>query len=148
MRLLLDSREPDPHPWKQYLPEGWSFERGLLETGDVAISALPDGGVVERKTASDLVSCIGVGRERFERELRRSRHVGKFVVVVEGSFEDVLASARGMHRHSIIGSISSWVLRYCPIVFCGSERLAAEFAFRFLAAQIRDIRRPAKAIDA
>jgi hypothetical protein len=33
------------------------------------LAALPEGAVVERKTPGDLASCIGSGRERFEREL-------------------------------------------------------------------------------
>ena len=71
MTLLIDTREPWPHPWGRYLPTGWLIERGVLETGDIALAALPDAGVVERKTPGDLVSCIGTGRERFERELKR-----------------------------------------------------------------------------
>ena len=56
MLVTVDSREPEPHRWARYLPEGWSLERGSLETGDLALAALPDGAVVERKTAGDLVS--------------------------------------------------------------------------------------------
>ena len=44
-------------------------------------------------------------------------------------------------------SSGRWTLRYCPFVFAGSERIAADFAFRFLAAQVRDIQRKAKALD-
>ena len=47
-----------------------------METGDLVLAALPDGAVVERKTASDLVSCIGSGHERFERELKRDDTAG------------------------------------------------------------------------
>ena len=50
MTLLIDTREPWPHPWGRYLPTGWLIERGVLETGDIALAALPDAGVVERKT--------------------------------------------------------------------------------------------------
>jgi DNA excision repair protein ERCC-4 len=77
MRLIVDTREPWPHPWLEYLPEGWELERGTLETGDIALAALPEGAVVERKTPTDLTSCIGSGRERFERELRRGRYLGR-----------------------------------------------------------------------
>jgi hypothetical protein len=48
--LCVDSREPWPHPWEQFLPEGWIFKRGILETGDLALAALPEAGVIERKT--------------------------------------------------------------------------------------------------
>jgi hypothetical protein len=34
--LLVDTREPDPHPWESHIRPGWNFERGTLETGDIA----------------------------------------------------------------------------------------------------------------
>jgi DNA excision repair protein ERCC-4 len=145
MRVTIDTREPWPHPWADYVPQGWEIERGTLETGDLALSALPDGAVVERKTPGDLVSCIGSGRERFERELRRGRYTGRMIVVVEGNLSDVFVAGRSVHHNSIVGTFAARILRYCPIVFCGSERVAADFAFRFLAAQIRDIERLANA---
>ena len=147
MLVTIDSREPDPHPWERYLPEGWRFERGTLETGGIALAVLPDGAVVERKTPSDMVSCIGSERERFERELKRGRYCGRMIVVVEGSLADVCVAGWQLHHNAIIGTIAAWTLRYCPFVFCGSERIAAEFAFRFLASQVRDIERKAKALD-
>jgi DNA excision repair protein ERCC-4 len=147
VRLFVDTREPDPHPWERYLPEGWHFERGTLETGDIALAVLPDGAVVERKTPSDMVSCIGSERERFERELKRGRYCGRMIVVVEGSLADVCVAGWQLHHNAIIGTIAAWTLRYCPFVFCDGEKCAAEFAFRFLAAQGRDIERKAKALD-
>ena len=60
-------------PWAAFLPEGFQLERGTLETGDIALSALFKGAIVERKTPADLASCVGSGRERFERELRRGK---------------------------------------------------------------------------
>ena len=38
-------------------------------SGDVVLSALPEGAVIERKTPIDMASCIGARRERFEKEL-------------------------------------------------------------------------------
>ena len=73
------------------------------------MSALPEGAVIERKTPSDMASCIGVSRERFEKEFRRGRYVGRMIVVIEGT-------------------LAAWTLRYCPFVFCGSPQEAANFA--------------------
>lgn len=89
---------------------------------------------MERKTPSDLASCIGANRERFEKELRRGRYVGKLVVIIEGTLADVCAASRGISRNAITGTIAAWTLRYCPFVFCGSQQEAANFAFRLLAA--------------
>ena len=146
MTLLFDNREPDPHPWAAHLPEGWRIENGTLETGDIALARIPEGVVIERKTPSDLAGCIGASRERFERELRRGRYVGRFLVVVEGSLSDVHRAARGIHPNAINGTLASWAVRYCPIIFAGSTAGAADFAFRALASQVRDIKRAAQSI--
>ena len=138
--------DPWPHPWANFLPAGWEIERGSLETGDVALSALPEGAVTERKTPSDVASCIGANRERFERELKRGRYVGRMIVVIEGTLADVCAASRISHN-AIVGTLAAWTLRYCPFVFAGSQREAADFAFRFLAAQVRDAKRMANAIS-
>jgi len=86
MRVTIDTREPWPRPWADYLPKGWKIERATLETGDLALTALPDGAVVERKTAGDLIGCMAAGRKRFERELARSRYAGRFAVAVEAAW--------------------------------------------------------------
>jgi DNA excision repair protein ERCC-4 len=101
----VDTREPWPHPWQPYFSDSVELERGTLETGDLALAKLPDGAVIERKTVPDLLGVIGKGRERFERELKRSRYVGRFLVVVEGTLADVLAEARSIHPISPMSSI-------------------------------------------
>ena len=142
MIVLLDTRELWPnHPWSAMLPEGWAFERTSLETGDLALPTHLDGVLVERKTPSDLASCIGAGRERFERELRRSRYAGRFVVVIEGSLSDVVVAGRKLHANSIMGTLASWTVRFAPFVFCGSQRLAADFSWRLLASQLPESER-------
>ena len=59
--ILVDSRDPWPHPWAVHFSDAVKLRRGALETGDLALAALPDGAVVERKTVSDLLGCIGRG---------------------------------------------------------------------------------------
>ena len=95
-----------------------------METGDLCLASHPFGAVIERNSPGDMASCIGSCRERFERELKRGRYCGKMIIVVSGSFEDVLKAGRGLHVNAIIGSVASWVLRYAPFIFAGSEHLA------------------------
>jgi hypothetical protein len=78
-------------------------------------------------------------RERFERELARSRYCGRFVVVVEGSLPDVLAARRQMSEASVIGTLGAWQRRYTGFFFAGSIKIAAEFSFRFLGGQVAEI---------
>jgi len=132
---------------RDHLPDGFTIERGTLETGDIALSALPDGAVVERKTASDLIGCMTSSRERFERELARSRYVGRFVVVVESSLPEVLRACRGMSEQSVIGTLAAWERRFCGFFFAGSISTAAAFSFRFLRGQAAEIQRNARAIE-
>ena len=145
MIVLADTREPWPHPWSAMLPPGWVLERASLETGDFCLGSHLDGVLVERKTPSDLASWVGSNRERFERELRRSRYACRFVVVVEGSLSDVAVAARGIHHNAVLGTIASWTLHFAPFIFAASQRLAADFSWRLLASQLPEAERRAQA---
>ncbi len=78
--LLIDTREPWPHPWSAFWSTDVRVVRGTLETGDMALAALPDGAVIERKTVADLLACLSWERARFERELQRGRYVGRLLI--------------------------------------------------------------------
>jgi len=136
--ITVDTREPEPHPWRRWLPAHVTLERLALDTGDFALAGLPDAAVVERKTVSDFLGCLTASRERFERELARSRHVGRFVVIVEGTLLDCIRARGGLSEASLLGTVAAWSRRYCPIIFAGTERHAAELAFRYLAGQITE----------
>lgn len=149
MTYLLDNRDPDPHPWSPYLPEGARLVRGTLETGDLCLAALPDGAVVERKTVPDFLAAVGRERERFERELKRARYLGAFCILVEGTWGDVLNAnhSRGLIAPAAIaGTVASWTRRGAPVLFAGTVAAAAELAFRFLAGQVREVQRDARAL--
>jgi DNA excision repair protein ERCC-4 len=110
------------------LPEGWSYERASIETGDLVLAGLSERAAVEKKTPSGLITGMSSARDRFERELARSRYLGRFVVVVEGSLQDVLAARRQMSEPSVIGTLAAWQRRYTDIFVAGSVKLAAESA--------------------
>ena len=129
--IIVDTREPWPHPWAAYFSPAVKVERGCLESGDVAMAALPEGAVVERKTVPDLLGCMGKGRDRFERELKRSRYLGRLLIVVEGTLADVLAQSRRIHPSAIIGTLAAWQRRYLPICFAGNVETAAKIAESF-----------------
>ena len=100
--IIIDTREPSPHPWTPWWPAGTLFESGTLETGDLAVKGFEDGAVVERKTPSDFLGCVGTERDRFEKELRRARNIGHFIVIVEGSLQrDCCAVCRCADLQSI-----------------------------------------------
>ena len=137
MTLLLDTREPSPHPWVDYWPDV-SIEMATLETGDICAAGNLDV-VIERKTPADLLGCMTSGRERFERELRRATHLTSFAVVISGSFADLLLHRRGMSASSVIGTLAAWQRRYRhTFLFAGNDELAADFTMRFLSQPFRE----------
>ena len=130
--IIIDTREPSPHPWTPFWPAGTLFESGTLETGDLAVKGFEDGAVVERKTPSDFLGCVGTERDRFEKELRRARNIGHFIVIVEGSLHNTIREARLIHPAAIIGTIAAWTRRYCPVIFADNTAHAAALALRWL----------------
>jgi ERCC4-type nuclease len=145
--IVVDTREPWPHPWTRWLPDHVQLERGTLDTGDFALAGLPDGAVVERKTVSDFLGCMTSNRERFERELARSRYCGRFIIIVEGGLLDCLRERGGLSEASLLGTVAAFSRRYAPIIFAGSERYAAELCWRFLAGQITEGHRIVRAAE-
>jgi ERCC4-type nuclease len=143
--LIVDTCEPWPHPWAAFLPEHVRLERATLETGDFALAGLPDAAVVERKTVSDCLACMTSNRERFEWELARSRHVGAFVIIVEGSLSNVIARRGEMTEASLLGTVAAWTRRFAPIIFADNQRHAAELGWRFLVGQLNDAHRIVRA---
>ena len=59
------------------------------------LSALPEGAVAERKAPNNLANCIGANGERFEKELRRGRYLGKLIVVIEGHPSGCMRGTQG-----------------------------------------------------
>ena len=141
--ILIDTREPWPHPWEIHLPDA-VFVRQGLETGDITAEANPSI-VIERKTVSDFLGSITAGRERFNKELMRSRYLDHFCIIVEGSFMDCIDSRGGMNSESLIGTVAAITRRCCPIHFAGSEAYAARLAFRILTQPLNDANKLAAA---
>lgn len=128
--ILIDTREPWPHPWAKHLPEATFIQQGL-ETGDIALAGNPSI-VVERKTVSDFLGTITAGRDRFKNELKRARELQQFHIIVEGSMIDCAAERGGMTMASLIGTVAAISRRNCPIHFACTERYAAQLAFAIL----------------
>lgn len=147
--VILDTREPTPHPWPRHWPADVVTVRAALETGDLALAGQETGAVIERKSPEDLISCMTTGRDRFERELRRAAGtLDRFAVIVEGTMADLEREARGLHPAAIVGTVAAWTRRGWPIVFAGSERLAALFALRFLLGPVKEAEKLCRSVRA
>jgi len=144
--LILDSREPTPHPWTRHL----SLEtvRGTLPTGDISLVGCSGWICVERKSLNDLIACLCSGRERFTKELQRAQRIREFYVVCEGSYGDI---ARGSY-HSNMNPLAAWESivalqsRYgIPFLMAGSVQLAAKLTESIL---LRWFKEHSKAVEA
>ncbi len=126
---VIDSREQTPadvSPLRSV--------RGTLQSGDYSLLHLEGTVAIERKSLSDLLSCIGGSRERFERELERLRAFPYRAVVVECSWETF---QRGEWRSEVtaasaVGSVLAWQLSGVPFIFARDHADAGKTIARML----------------
>lgn len=120
--IKIDTREQLPYRFT--LPS----EVGTLSVGDYSIVGLEDRISIERKELNDLIGCITGGRERFERELERSKAFDYFALVVEGSLSDIAKHlyTSQVAPKSVVQSLLAFSIRYrrLPIFFCESRGYA------------------------
>lgn len=129
LHVIIDTREQLPFPFaSDKYPS--QVERGTLKTGDYSLAGLEHCVAIERKSLDDLIGCLIVGRDRFERELDRARSLECFAVVIEASLEDVSRHRYNsrMDPHAALQSVLAFQVRYrCPFVWAGT-RAGAEYA--------------------
>jgi ERCC4-type nuclease len=148
LALIVDQRELWPHPWRHWLPANVQMVRGKLEAGRLALAGMEGDAVVDRKSISELLVSIGPDRDAYQAELKRGRAAGRYLVVIEGSLEQLIAEAPRIRPASILGTVAAWSRRFGPPVFCGSRELAAAFAFRALIQPYHEARKSLAAIEA
>ena len=139
MKIIIDTREQRPF---DFLSHGGEVkaERGTLGLGDYSLAGLTDRVAVERKSLADLVTCLGVERERFQRELMRAAAMEAFAVVVEAPWQD-LASGNyrsKLHPASGTASVLAFMARYrIPFLFAGNRTNAEAVTVGFLRQYLR-----------
>ena len=128
--IVVDSREQCP----------WQFENlpsepGSLATGDYSVRGLEHLIAVERKSLDDLLSCVGIHRDRFRRELQRLKAYRFRALIIEASHADLEAGQwRSQLKPShVLGSLSAWMAQFdLPIWLAGDHEAAARYAERYL----------------
>jgi ERCC4-type nuclease len=98
------------------------------------VGGLEDLIAIERKSLPDLIGCIGVERERFERELKRMLAYPVRAVVVEATWADLHA---GQWRSKVtpaaaMGSVLGWVAEGVPFLLVGDHAEAGRVVARML----------------
>jgi DNA excision repair protein ERCC-4 len=107
---------------------------GTLATGDYSVKGLEHVIALERKSAEDMLACMGRERERFDREIQRLLAYPCRAILVEAGWQFF---ERGEWRSQItpavaIGSLLSWISSGVPIVMCYTHERAGKFAARIL----------------
>ena len=138
LRIVVDSREQNPFPFAG-LPVVVSV--GTLEAGDYSLAGFERKVAVERKELGDLIGCLSVERERFERELVRLRGYDCAAVVVEAPVADLRA---GRYRSRLDAgaawqSVLAFTQRFrVPFLFCADRAEAEAATFDLLRHYARD----------
>jgi ERCC4-type nuclease len=123
---------------------------GTLTTGDYSVRGLESIVAVERKSLSDLLGCIGVNRERFDREVLRLLAYPTRAIVVESTWPDL---EQGEWRSQVtpaaaVGSVLGWIAQGVPIIMVGDHERAGRYVSRLLYTAARRRWREARALVA
>ncbi len=133
--IVIDSREQLPYEFAT------DSALGCLRVGDYSAAGYEDRISIERKTLDDLIGCLTVGRDRFERELDRGKSLTYFALVVEASLSDII---NGRYRSkalpkAMIQSLLAFSIRYrLPIFFCENRKNAEQITESLLEKFVRE----------
>jgi ERCC4-type nuclease len=94
--VLVDCREKSPYSFAGLRtdadrPLGVLTRTVRLATGDYSLATMQDVVAVERKEMSDYFRSIGAARNRFVRELKRLNAMKAAAVVVEATWDTIMA---------------------------------------------------------
>lgn len=146
MLIVTDTREQCP---LDFSPYPCTVEVGTLPLGDYSVKDLEHLMAIERKSIPDLVASVTRERERFERELSRSRGHDLFAVVIEGSLEEV---RQHLYRskakpHAVLQSMVAFQVRYgVNWTWAGSPAGAAYFTYWTFSKYIAEAKKRFQAI--
>ncbi len=121
---------------------------GTLSTGDYSVQGLESLVAIERKSLSDLLACIGVDRDRFDREVQRLLAYPVRAIVIEASWGDL---EQGEWRSQVtpaaaIGSVLGWIAQGVPVIMAGDHERAGRYVSRLLYTAARRRWREARAM--
>lgn len=121
---------------------------GTLTTGDYSVQGLELIVAIERKSLSDLIGCVGVDRERFDREAQRLLAYPCRVLLVEATWKDIEAGdwRSKVTPASALGSLLGWIASGLPVLMAGSHERAGKYASRILYTAARRRWREARAL--
>lgn len=146
--ILVDTREQLPYDFARFVGGEIDIilKSATLPEGDYAIDMGQPWAIVERKSLSDLITCLSGERDRFERELFRLRAYPHAWVIVEGNLDQiVLGQYRSqMSAMAVVATIAAFSVRYIPILFAGNRETAEMLTWQLLCKAAREVCKMAK----
>jgi ERCC4-type nuclease len=140
---IVDTREQHPLDLSplQTVP-------GTLTTGDYSIQGLEQIVAIERKSLPDLIGCVGVERERFDREAQRLLAYPVRALVVEATWKQIEAGdwRSKVTASAALGSLIGWSNSGLPIFMVGDHERAGRYVARMLFTAARRRWREARAL--
>jgi len=121
---------------------------GTLATGDYSVLGLESVISIERKSESDLLSCVGGERGRFDREVQRLLAYPVRALVIESSWASFEAGdwLSRIKPSAAIGSLLGWSAMGLPIVMAGDHAGAGRYVSKLLYIAARRRWREARAL--
>ena len=133
IKICVDTREQTP--WLFVHQKDVVVVRRKLDVGDYALlKEEPDilyPIVIEKKSLPDFITCCGIERARFTRELERMTQQLRYLIIV-GSLEDIYTGnfRSKINIHSVRSSLWDWTIEYHLIpIFVVSEGRGQEVAY-------------------
>jgi DNA excision repair protein ERCC-4 len=142
---IIDNREQLPLDLSP-LQTTW----GTLATGDYSVAGLEHLVAVERKSLSDLISCVGCERPRFDREVQRLLAYPVRVLVVESTWPQIEAGdwRSNVTANAAVGSLLGWIASGLPVLMAGDHERAGRYVARILFTAARRRWRECRALAA
>ena len=135
MKIIVDTREQLCYKFQT------PSIRGTLKTGDYSIEGFEDKISIEKKELGDLLGCLTIGRDRFERELERSKSYEYFALVIESTLADIATGnyRSKMNPKSAVQSLLAFSVRYrLPVFFVGNRVYGARVTESLLLKYVRE----------
>jgi DNA excision repair protein ERCC-4 len=140
---VIDTREQTPLDLSPLRTEA-----GTLATGDYSIRGLEHFVAIERKSASDLIACVGAERERFDREVQRLLAYPVRCLIVEAPA--IYFTEHRWRGHvtpaQVQGSLLGWIAAGLPIIHARDHFDAGQTAAKLLTIAARRRWREARAL--
>jgi hypothetical protein len=150
--IAIDTREQ--RPWKTRLASYGKIldlpsVRTKLDASDYSVVGHEREIGIERKSIGDWVGTLFGGWGRFTRELERAKTLHRFLIIVEGSREDIYARryVSKVAPASVLGRSDAIVVDHgVPVVFAGNRDEAQRLGMWALVRWARHPRTPETAI--